>query len=121
MRLLRVGPLGQERLQRRQYRLGAEQRRQQRVRALGAERIDSNLGVAGLAAPGVAIFGSIVDQQQDPGGRQALHQAVEQRLGLAVDPVQVLEDQQQRLDLALEQQEPLERVERLAAPLAGIE
>ena len=53
-------------------------------------------------------------------GRQALDQAVEQRLGLGVDPVQILEHQQQRLPLALAQQQLLDRVEGGAAPLGRI-
>ena len=81
---------------------------QQLVGALGRQRVDPELGVVALAAPGVAVLRAVVDQQQDPGGRQALDQAVEQRLGLGVDPVQVLEDQQQRLLLALAQQQPLD-------------
>ena len=54
-------------------------------------------------------------------GGQALDEAVEQGLGLAVDPVQILEDDDQRLDLALAQQQALGRVERLLAPLERIE
>ena len=85
-----------------------EQRAEQLLGALLArQRVDPELGVVGLAAPGVAVLRAVVDQQQDAGGRQALDQAVEQRLGLGVDPVQILEDQQQRLLLALAQQQPL--------------
>ena len=51
---------------------------------------------------------------------QALDQAVEQRLGLRVDPVEILEDQQQRLPLALAQQELPDRVEGRAAALRRV-
>ncbi len=67
------------------------------------------------------VLGPVVDEQQEPGRRQALDQAVEQRLGLGVDPVEVLEDHEERLDLALPEQEPLDGVERPLAALAGIE
>jgi hypothetical protein len=51
----------------------------------------------------VLVLRTVVDQQQQAGGGQALHHAVEKRLGLGVDPVQVLEDQQQRFPLTLPQ------------------
>ena len=107
-----LGPLDQQRLQRLDGRIVAEQRGQQLVGAGLPERVDPELGVVALVAPGVGVLRAVVDQQQDAGGRQALDQAVEQRLGLGVDPVQVLEDQQQRLLLALAQQQPAQRVER---------
>ena len=52
---------------------------------------------------------------------QALDEAIEQGLGLAVDPVQILEDHHQRLHLALAQEQALDDVERLLAPLKWIE
>ena len=43
------------------------------------------------------VLGAVVNEQEQAGGRQALDQAVEDRLGPGVDPVQVLDDQEQRL------------------------
>ena len=83
--------------------------------------VEPQLRVVGLAAPAVLILGPIVDQEQNPGRGQTLDQAVEQGLGLGVDPVQVLEDQQQRLHLAFAQQQTLERRERALAALGRIE
>jgi len=40
----------------------------------------------------VPVLGAVVDQQEHPDRRQALHQAIEERLGLGVDPVEVLDD-----------------------------
>ena len=80
-----------------------EQGVEQLFGALGRQGVDAELPVVGLAAPGVLVLRSVVHEEQQAGGRQALDQAVEQRLGLGVDPVQVLEDQQERLDLALPQ------------------
>ena len=77
--------------------------------------------VVGLAAPAVLVLGPVVHQQQDPGRRQALDQAVEQRLRLGIDPVQVLEDHEQRLLLALPEQEPLDGVEGALPALGRIE
>ena len=63
-------------------------------RALSAgKRVQPDLAVVGLAPPAMLVLGPIGYQQQDARRPQALDQAVEQRLRLAVDPVQVLEDQ----------------------------
>ena len=67
------------------------------------------------------VLRAIVDQQQQTGRRQALHQAVQQGLGLRVNPVQVLEDHEQRLFLALPQQQALEGLQGALAALRGIE
>ena len=65
--------------------------------------------VVRLAAPAVLVLGPIVDQEQQPGRRQALDEAVEQRLRLGINPVQILKDQQQGLHLTFAQQHALER------------
>jgi hypothetical protein len=53
----------------------------------GRQRVEPELGVIRLTAPAVVVLGPIVDQQQQAHRRQALDQAVEERLRLAVDPV----------------------------------
>jgi hypothetical protein len=67
------------------------------------------------------VLRPVVDQQQELGRRYALDQAVEEGLGLGIDPVQILTDQQQRLHLAFAHEEALEPVERALAPLRWIE
>ena len=52
---------------------------------------------------------------------QALDQAVEQRLRLGVDPVQVFKDQEQGLHLAFAQQHALEPVEGALAALRRVQ
>ena len=99
----------------------AQQGVEQFLGALRRQRVDPELQVVGLAPPGVLVLGPVVDQQQDARRREALHQAVEKRLGLGVDPVQVLEDHQERLDLALPQQQPLEGVEGALPALGRVE
>ena len=64
------------------------------VGARWGERVKPYLGVVGLAAPAVLVLGTVVDQEQETGRGQAVDQAVQQRLGLGVDPVQVFKDQQ---------------------------
>ena len=63
----------------------------------------------------------MVDKNQDPRARQTLHHAIEDRLRLGVDPVQILENDHQRLDLALAQEEPPHGVERAVPPLRRIQ
>ena len=45
------------------------------------------------------VLGTVVDQEEQAGRRQPLNQAVQEGLRLGIDPVQVFEDQQQRLHL----------------------
>ena len=102
-------------------RILAEQGRQQLLCALGWQGIDAELEVGGFAAPPVLILGSVVGEEQDAGGGQTVHEPVEQRLGLGVDPVEVLEDQQHGLDLALPEEQALDRVQSLPSTLRRIE
>jgi hypothetical protein len=74
---------------------------EQLERTLGRKRIEPELGVRGLAATAVLVLGPVVDEEQEPRRRQAFDEAVQQRLGLGVDPVEVLEDHHERLDLSL--------------------
>jgi hypothetical protein len=67
------------------------------------------------------VLGALVDEKQAARRGQALDEAIEQGLGLPVDPVQVLEDHDQRLDLAFAQQQALDRVKRLLTPLERIQ
>ncbi len=117
----RVAALDQHLRERREPRVRAEQRREQLCRALGGQAVEPQLGVGSLAAPAVLVLGPVVDQQQQARGAEALHQAVEQGLGLAIDPVQILEHHQQRLHLALAQQQALDRVERALAALGRVQ
>src|SRR5262245_49223426 len=116
-----VRPLDQQLLERGEGRVSAEEPIEQLVGTLGWKGIDPELAVVGFAAPGVAVLGAVADEEQEARRWQALDEAVEQALGLTVDPVQVLEDQDQGLDLALAQQQALDCIKRLLAPLARIE
>src|SRR5262249_14437297 len=70
---------------------------------------------------GVLVLGAVIDEEHEARGGQALNEAVEQSLGLVVDPVQILEDHHEGLDLASPQQQALDGIECLLAPLEGIE
>jgi hypothetical protein len=91
------------------------------VRAGRRQRVESQLGVVGFLAPAVLVLRAVVDQQEHTGGGQALHQAIEEHLGLGVDPVEVLEDEQEGLYLALSQQHMLKGLQGALTALRGIE
>jgi hypothetical protein len=54
----------------------------------------------------VLVLGAVVDEEQEMSSGKRVNEAVEPRLGLRVDPVQVLDNEQQRLDLALAKDQP---------------
>ena len=95
------GPFGQEPFQRQKRRVVTQQGVEQVLSAVGFERTNSYLGVVGLRMPVVLIIGPIAHKQQNAGQGQALNEVVENCLGLGIDPVQILEHDQQRLNLAL--------------------
>src|SRR5207244_8759361 len=90
----------------------AHQGSEQFLGALRRQGVDPELAVVGLATPAVAVLGAIVDEEQYRCRGQALHEAVEQGLRLRVDPVEILQYQDAGLDLALAEEQPLQRVER---------
>ena len=67
------------------------------------------------------ILGAVIDQKEDPSGRQALDQHVEHGLRFAVNPVEVFEDQEQGLHLAFAQQHALQCLQGAAPPLQGVQ
>ena len=67
------------------------------------------------------VLGAIVDQEQHAGCGEALNQTVQESLGLSVDPVQVLEDQEQGLDLTLPEEQALDGLQGALAALWWIE
>ena len=79
----------------------ADQRGQHLLGALVAQRIEPQLAVVGLAAPFVTVLGAVVNQQQNLRGADRIGEQIEQLLGLFIDPVQVLENYNQRLVEAL--------------------
>jgi len=68
----------------------------------------------------VLVLGAIVDQQQDGCRRHTLTQQLQPGLGLAIEPVQIFDQQQQGLVQAFAQQHPGDRLEGAAAAQRGI-
>jgi len=101
--------------------IGPEQRLQEFIRPFGDQRIDAELSVAALAGPVMAVLGAVVDEQDDSRRRQALDKAVEKGLSLGVDPVQVLGNDQERLELALADLHALDGFERALSPVTRVE
>src|SRR5262245_24875965 len=110
-------PFDQEPLQRGERRVAAEQCVEQDLGALGRQRVDAELPVVRLAPPAGLVLGTIVDEEEDAGSRQALDETVEGGLGLRVDPMQILEKEQERLLLALAEQHTFDTVQD---PLAAM-
>ena len=99
----------------------AQQGLQERAGGVGRKGIDPELPVVALVAPRLLILGPVVHREQDGRGRQALDEGVEQRLGLGVDPVEVLEDEEQGLRAALPEQHALDGLERPRAARDRVE
>ena len=116
-----LGPLDEERREPLEPGVSTEEGPKELLRALRRQRVEAELGVGGLAAPGVLILGAVVDQEAERRRPEALDQAVEQRLRLGVDPVEIFDHEEQGLDLSLAEPEPLDRVERALAALRRIE
>src|SRR5262249_3436701 len=88
---------------------------------LERQGIQPKPSVVALADPPVLVLGTVVDQEKYPRRREALHEAVENRLRLRVDPVKILEHEEQRLSLALTNQEPLDGIDGALTALRRIE
>src|SRR4029453_19658930 len=67
------------------------------------------------------VLRGIADEQEYCGARKAVHETVKQRLGFRVGPVQIFENEQYRLDLALSKEQPLHPVERSLTSLLRVE
>jgi len=116
-----LAPLDQELPEGGQRPVGTQERLEQLVGARRRQRRDRDLAEAGPAPPVVLELGPVVDEQQEPRCPDPLEEAVEDRPGLGVDPLEVLEDQDERLAIALLQEEAGQRVEHAAPPLARVE
>jgi hypothetical protein len=98
-----------------------QQRPQQGLGVARAERIDADLRVERVDGPAMLVLGPVVDAQENPLVGQDLDQLVEQGACLGVDPVQVLEDDEQGPVTALREEDVLHGIERAPTALGRIE
>src|SRR5690349_10652506 len=74
-----------------------------------------------FAGPGTFVLRPVVDEKQDRRGREVLDQMVEKGLRLGVDPVQILEDDHERLHLTLPEQQAATGVQGPSPTLPRVE
>jgi len=103
-------------LERRQFDAVPEQSAKHPLRALAPQRVEPELRVMAATAPLMAVLGAVVDQEQDAGVCDRVGEQIKQKLSFRIDPVQVLEDQDQRLVEAFAQQDAFERIMRAPPP-----
>ena len=101
----------QQLLEWRQRRIVSEKCRQELLGALVRQRLDSHLFEVRRVTPRVPVLGAIVHQEQHARALQDLDQTVQQRLGLRVDPVEFLKNEEEWTGLALTNEEALHRFE----------
>ena len=102
-------------------RVRSEQRVKHRLGTIRRQRIQSQLRVVRLAPPLVSILRPVVHEEEHARRWDAFHQAIKERLGLGINPVEILEDHQQRLELALPEDHPLDGIQRALPALRWIE
>ena len=94
------GDVDQGALDRIELRVPAEQLVEHLVCARRRQRIDPQLGKIAPARPSALILGAMIHEEEQFRRRDAFEQHIEEGLGLGVDPVQILADQEQGLHLA---------------------
>ena len=114
-------PLDEELPQRGQLGAGAQKRPQEILGPFAWQRIDAQLRVVAPVSPGVLVLGAIGNEEQETSGEKRVNEAIQPRLGLRVDPVQVLENEQQRLDLTLAKDQAPGDVERVLPALTRVQ
>src|SRR5262249_34109575 len=104
------GAIDQQALERREHCAVTQERLEQLVGVLRTQRVDPELTVVRLADPGVTVLWTIVDEQKHGGRGKTFHQTVEHCLCFRIEPVEVLQHEEEWLNLALSTQETLDRV-----------
>ena len=80
-----------------ELRIGPHERLEKFLGTLARQGVDTQLRVVGLTSPGLPVLGAVIHDQQQPRRSQAVDQPVEHGLCLCIDPVKILDDQEQRL------------------------
>ncbi len=85
-----------------------------------AQGIQPQLGVVASVAPARLILGPVVHEEENPPACHAVDEKREESLGLAVEPLQVLEQEFDGLVEALAHQQSLDCLESALAPDLGV-
>src|SRR5262249_42013583 len=115
------GPVDEEPLELTKPWIVSDERPEQLIGACRRQRVDPELSVKSLASPAVLVLRAIVDAEEHTSRGQTLDERIENDLSLGVDPVKVLEDQQQWLDLTLAQEYMLDGAERALSAMRRFE
>jgi hypothetical protein len=67
------------------------------------------------------VLGTVGDEEEQAGRRQAIDEPVQKCLRLGVDPMEVFDNQEYGLNLALLQQQPLQGLQGALTALRGVE
>src|SRR5262249_10819239 len=110
------GLLQHQPLEPRETGVGPQQKGEQFFGLRSAQRRKSELSVIGLTAPLMAVLGPVIHQHQEAGTGHTLTEQIEKALRLGIDPVQVLENENERLIETFPQEEAFERLERAPPP-----
>src|SRR3989442_411316 len=113
-----AGAFDKRRLERRCGPVTPQQAIEEDVGIVRRERVEPELCVIALAAPGVLVLEAVADEEQNAMARETLDQDVEHRLRLGVDPVEIFDDDDDRLAAALLQEQQPQRFQR-PLPLLG--
>ena len=100
-----LGALDEQRRERGDASVVAEEREEQRLGGVQGQGVEPELRVVGLAAPAVLVLRTIVHEQQSRAAGRLSTRRSRKAWVCGVDPVEVLEDDEERLDLALAEQQ----------------
>src|SRR5262249_56848989 len=81
-------PLDEELLEGVEAAIVAQERVEERSRAVGLQRVEPNARIGGLGAPAVAVFRAVAHEERDPGPGRALRQAIAQSLPLVFETLE---------------------------------
>src|SRR5215472_14335419 len=116
-----LSSFGQHSLQRCQRLVVSQELVEQFLGALREQRMNSELSVVSLARPAVLVFGTVGDEEEKAGSGKTHHEAVQERLRRRVDPLEILEQEEQRTSRALSKHEAPHAFEGTLTALLRVE
>ena len=90
--------------------------RQHFIGAVLFQRLEPQQMAAGLVSPAQPIFGPVIHQEQNPLTGHLLHEQVEKSLALVIQPMQILDHQNERALPCFTQEQTNDGVERARSP-----